>query len=79
MGQGMKVTKAKFRFHGGVHPPYNKELARGKAIERMPMPSELVVSMSQHLGAPAKCVGKALFFGVIRPKAVSLIPPLRFN
>ena len=56
MGQGMKVTKAKFRFHGGVHPPYNKELARGKAIERMPMPSELVVSMSQHLGAPAKCV-----------------------
>lgn len=51
----MKVTKAKFRFHGGVHPPYNKEFARDKAIERMPMPAELVVSMSQHLGAPAKC------------------------
>ena len=55
----MKTVKAKFRFKGGVHPDYNKELARGKAIERMPVPAELVVSMSQHLGAPAKCVVKA--------------------
>ena len=52
----MKVTKAKFKFKGGVHPPYNKDLARGKAIEHLPMPKELAVSMSQHLGAPAKCV-----------------------
>ena len=52
----MKVTKAKFKFHGGVHPPYNKDLARDKAIERLPLPKELVVSMSQHLGAPAKCI-----------------------
>ena len=55
----MKTVKSKFRFKGGVHPDYNKELARGKAIERMPVPAELVVSMSQHLGAPAKCVVKA--------------------
>ena len=52
----MKVTKAKFKFHGGVHPPYNKELARDKVVESLPMPKELVVSMSQHLGAPAKCI-----------------------
>ena len=52
----MKVTKAKFKFKGGVHPPYNKDLARDKAIEHLPMPKELAVSMSQHLGAPAKCV-----------------------
>ena len=55
----MKTVKSSFRFKGGVHPDYNKELARGKAIERLPLPSELVVSMSQHLGAPAKCVVKA--------------------
>lgn len=55
----MKVVKSKFKFHGGVHPSYNKELAREKAIERMPMPTELVISMSQHLGAPAKCLVKA--------------------
>ena len=55
----MKTVKSNFRFRGGVHPDYNKELARGKAIEALPMPAELVVSMSQHLGAPAKCVVKA--------------------
>ena len=55
----MKTVKSPFQFKGGVHPDYNKELARDKAIERMPVPAELVVSMSQHLGAPAKCVVKA--------------------
>jgi len=55
----MKTVKSGFKFKGGVHPDYNKELARGKAIERMPVPAELVISMSQHLGAPAKCVVKA--------------------
>ena len=52
----MKTVKSPFHFKGGVHPDYNKELARDKAIEKLPMPAELVVSMSQHLGAPAKCV-----------------------
>ena len=55
----MKTVKSKFKFKGGVHPDYNKELAREKAIEVMPVPAELVISMSQHLGAPAKCVVKA--------------------
>jgi electron transport complex protein RnfC len=54
----MKIVKSKFKFKGGVHPDYNKELAREKAIEVMPVPAELVISMSQHLGAPAKCVVK---------------------
>ena len=54
----MKTVKSAFTFKGGVHPDYNKELAREKAIETMPCPSELVVSMSQHLGAPATCVVK---------------------
>ena len=54
----MKTVKSSFHFNGGVHPDYNKELARGKAIERMPVPAELVMSMSQHLGAPAKCLVK---------------------
>ena len=55
----MKTVKSPFHFKGGVHPDYNKELARDRAIERMPVPAELVISMSQHLGAPAKCVVKA--------------------
>ena len=55
----MKTVKSQFRFKGGVHPDYNKGLAREKPIERLPMPAELAISMSQHLGAPAKCVVKA--------------------
>ena len=54
----MKTVKSSFRFKGGVHPDYNKELARDKAIESLPLPAELVISMSQHLGAPAKCIVK---------------------
>lgn len=54
----MKTVKSTFRFKGGVHPDYNKELARDLPIETMPCPSELVVSMSQHLGAPATCIVK---------------------
>ena len=55
----MKTVKSTFKFKGGVHPDYNKELARDKAIVQMPCPAELVISMSQHLGAPAKCIAKA--------------------
>ncbi len=55
----MKTVKSQFKFKGGIHPDYNKELARDKAIEAMPVPAELVISMSQHLGAPAKCLVKA--------------------
>ena len=54
----MKTVKSQFKFKGGIHPDYNKELARDKAIVPMPVPAELVISMSQHLGAPAKCVVK---------------------
>ena len=54
----MKTVKSTFKFKGGIHPDYNKELARDKAIVRMPCPAELVISMSQHLGAPAKCIVK---------------------
>lgn len=52
----MKTVRSTFRFKGGVHPDDNKELARGKTVETMPCPAELVISMSQHLGAPATCV-----------------------
>jgi len=65
----MKTVKSPFKFKGGVHPDYNKELARDKAIEKLPLPAELVVSMSQHLGAPAKCVVKAGDF-VVRGQVI---------
>lgn len=41
---------------GGVHPADKKNLAKDKSIVRLPLPEELIVSMSQHLGAPAKAL-----------------------
>ncbi len=50
----MNIVKALFKSQGGIHPKYNKELSRDKKIETMPIAPLLKVSMSQHLGAPAK-------------------------
>ena len=54
----MKTAKARFRFKGGVHPAYHKELSCAAPVRDLPLPGLLAVSMSQHLGAPAKCLVK---------------------
>ena len=46
-------------FKGGIHPPYNKELASGKAIRRAPVPREVVIPLQQHIGAPNEPLVKA--------------------
>jgi len=40
---------------GGVHPPENK-LTAGIPIEYLPVPGNIVVPLSQHIGAPANPV-----------------------
>ncbi|MBU0763390.1 MAG: electron transport complex subunit RsxC [Bacteroidetes bacterium] len=40
---------------GGVHPPENK-LSAGKAIERLKLPEQAAIPISQHLGVPAKAI-----------------------
>jgi electron transport complex protein RnfC len=42
-------------FKSGVHPPDEKAITAGIASRRLPFPDELVLPLSQHLGAPAKC------------------------
>ena len=37
---------------GGVHPPEAKEMTAGLAIETMPVPEQLELILSQHIGAP---------------------------
>lgn len=55
----MKIIKAAYKSWGGIHPRYHKNLAADRALRELPMPELLAVSMSQHLGAPAKpCVKK---------------------
>lgn len=46
--------KAPYKVNGGVHPEYNKGLAKDHPIREMPLPALLRVTMAQHLGAPAK-------------------------
>ena len=48
------MSKITFRI-GGVHPDDNK-ISRNCAIETLPLPPTVYVSMSQHIGAPAKPV-----------------------
>lgn len=42
---------------GGIHPPENK-LSAGKEIETFPIPEQVAISLSQHIGAPAQPVVK---------------------
>lgn len=46
-------------FRGGIHPAYNKELSSGKAIKPAPVPKEVVIPLSQHIGAPNEPLVKA--------------------
>jgi electron transport complex protein RnfC len=62
----MTLSPKLFSYKGGVHPAYCKTLAAESPITRLPMPPLLRISMSQHLGAPAKpvvAVGDAVLKG----------------
>jgi electron transport complex protein RnfC len=42
-----------YSFHGGVHPPEYKELTENCAFEIIPLPEEIILPLSQHLGKEA--------------------------
>lgn len=43
-------------FKGGIHPPYGKEYANKKPIEKAAAPATVYIPLQQHIGAPAKCI-----------------------
>jgi len=45
-----------YQFHGGIHPPGNKEQSTQSGIARAPLPSKLVIPFRQHAGAAARPV-----------------------
>lgn len=45
-------------FHGGVHPKEYKELTEDLAFEKFPMPEQIIIPLSQHLGKEAKALVK---------------------
>lgn len=48
--------RATFRFHGGIHPPENKRQSVRTPIAEAGIPPELIIPLSQHIGAPASPV-----------------------
>jgi len=46
-------------FKHGVHPPENKDITSGVATRRMPFTDEIVLPLTQHIGAPAKALVQA--------------------
>ena len=41
-------------FFGGIHPDEGKELSSHRAIEPLPAPAQVILSMSQNIGAPCQ-------------------------
>ncbi len=53
-------------FRHGIHPGGHKEATRSGRIERLPFPDQVVLPLSQHLGAPSRpivSVGQRVFRG----------------
>ena len=50
----MIIQRARGRFPGGVVMPHRKRLSTHGKIESLPLPAQLILPLSQHLGAPAK-------------------------
>ena len=48
-----EVAKMSLTFKGGFHPEENKGLTDKKAIIEFETPKEVVIPLSQHIGAPA--------------------------
>jgi len=46
-------------FRQGVHPSERKEMSKDKKIEKVPAPSQVIIPLSQHTGAPCRpLIGK---------------------
>ncbi len=44
----------KHLFYGGVHPADKKELSAGVPLQKLEKPKQVIIPMSQHIGAPCK-------------------------
>ncbi|MFT5419281.1 MAG: electron transport complex protein RnfC [Candidatus Endobugula sp.] len=48
------VSKAIGEFHGGIYPAENKTQSMQLGIAELPIPSELIFPLNQHMGVPAE-------------------------
>ncbi len=62
--------------HGGVHPPENKQQSTQNPITEIPLPNEVVIPLSQHIGAeaiPTVKVGEQVLKGQKIGEALGLV------
>ena len=65
-----------FDFHGGIHPAENKHQSLGRPIVDAGIPPELVLPLSQHIGAPATpvvAVGERVLKGQLIAEATGFV------
>jgi electron transport complex protein RnfC len=65
-----------FDFHGGIHPAENKHQSVGQPITEAGIPDELVIPLSQHIGAPAVpvvAVGDRVLKGQVIAEAAGFV------
>jgi electron transport complex protein RnfC len=63
-------------FPGGLHPHDSKQATAHKPIEQSPLPAELVLPLSQHIGAPAEAcveVGEVVLKGQMIGRAKGFV------
>jgi len=52
------MSRRTFSIPGGIHPPENKHQSLTRPIEPAGIPAQLILPLSQHIGAPAKAIVK---------------------
>ena len=65
-----------FDFHGGIHPPENKQQSLGAPVADAGVPPELVLPLSQHIGAaanPVVAVGDRVLKGQLVADATGFV------
>lgn len=70
------MTRSIWNFHGGIHPPENKLQSLSRGIESAGIPDQLILPLSQHLGAPAEpcvAVGDQVLKGQVIAEAAGYV------
>ncbi|MFZ1456974.1 MAG: electron transport complex subunit RsxC, partial [Saprospiraceae bacterium] len=63
-------------FKNGIHPPENKDDTKGLPIRQFPFATELIIPMTQHIGAPAEIAvreGQEVARGQVIAKATGYV------
>ena len=70
------MSRNTWKFHGGIHPPQNKQQSVSASIRQLPLPEKLILPLQQHIGAPSKVlvnVGDSVLKGQLLAQAKGFV------